>query len=59
MRKLIIIVLLHLMLLIPGYSLYGQEETTEGGKKIGQAGFKFMDVAIGARAAGMGGAFTP
>jgi hypothetical protein len=58
MRKLIIIVLLHLMLLIPGYSLYGQEETTEGGKKIGQAGFKFMDVAIGARAAGMGGAFA-
>jgi hypothetical protein len=55
MRKLII--LLHLMLLIPGYSLYGQEEA-EGGKKVGQAGFKFMDVAIGARAAGMGEAFT-
>ena len=57
MRKLIII-LLHLMLLIPGYSLYGQEEIIEGGKKVGQAGFKFMDVAIGARAAGMGEAFA-
>jgi hypothetical protein len=57
MRKLIIITLLHLMLLIPGFSLYGQEEGG-GGKKIGQAGFKFMDVAIGARAAGMGEAFA-
>ena len=55
MRKLVI--LLHLMLLIPGYSLYGQEEGG-GGKKVGQAGFKFMDVTIGARAAGMGEAFS-
>jgi len=56
MRKLVII-LLHLMLLTPGYSLYGQEEGG-GGKKVGQAGFKFMDVTIGARAAGMGEAFS-
>ena len=52
MRKLII--LLHLVLLLPGYYLYGQEEVTKAGK----AGFKFMDVEVGARAAGMGEAFT-
>ncbi len=51
MRKLVI--LLHLMLLIPGYSLYGLEV-----KKIAQAGFKFMDIEVGARAAGMGEAFS-
>jgi hypothetical protein len=52
MRKLVI--LLHLILLIPGYSLYGGEVT----KKVAQAGFKFMDVEISARAAGMGEAFS-
>lgn len=51
MRKLII--LLHLVLLISGYSLYGDEVT-----KAGKAGFKFMDVEVSARAAGMGEAFT-
>ena len=55
MRKLII--LLHLMLLIPGYSLYCQEEE-DYVKKAGKAGFKFMDVEVGARAAGMGEAFS-
>jgi hypothetical protein len=49
MRKLII---LYLMLLIPGYSLYGASD------KVGKAGFKFMDIEIGARAAGMGEAFS-
>jgi hypothetical protein len=52
MRKLII--LLHLVLLLPVYSLLGQEEVTKAGK----AGFKFMDVEISARAAGMGEAFS-
>jgi len=56
MRKLII--LLHLMLLIPGYSLYCQEEDIQDVTKVGKAGFKFMDVEIGARAAGMGEAFS-
>jgi hypothetical protein len=51
MRKLVI--LLHLILLIPGYSLYGDDV-----KKAAQAGFKFMDVEVGARAAGMGEAFS-
>ena len=56
MRKLII--LLHLMLLIPGYALYGQEENDQDVTKVAKAGFKFMDVEIGARAAGMGEAFS-
>jgi len=51
MRKLVI--LLHLVLLLPVYSLYGDEMT-----KAGKAGFKFMDVEVSARAAGMGEAFT-
>ena len=50
MRK--IVILLHLILLIPGYYLYGQDE------KAAQAGFKFMDVEVGARASGMGEAFS-
>jgi hypothetical protein len=50
MRKLVI--LLHLILLIPGYYVYGQDE------KAAQAGFKFMDVEVGARASGMGEAFS-
>jgi len=50
MRKLII--LLHLVLLLPVYSLYGYMT------KAGKAGFKFMDVEMSARAAGMGEAFT-
>ena len=56
MRKLII--LLHLVLLIPGYTLYGQEENDQEVTKVAKAGFKFMDVEIGARAAGMGEAFS-
>jgi hypothetical protein len=54
MRKLIII--LHLVLLLPVYSLYGQEEDQV--TKAGKAGFKFMDVEVSARAAGMAEAFT-
>ncbi len=50
MRKLVI--LLHLVLLLPVYSLYGDEMT------VGKAGFKFMDVEMSARAAGMGEAFS-
>ncbi len=53
MRKLII--LLHLVLLLPGYSLLGQDEEVT---KAGKAGFKFMDVEVSARAAGMGEAFS-
>lgn len=54
MRKLVIlIILLHLMLLAPGYSLYADKL-----KKVAQAGLKFMDVELSARAAGMGEAFT-
>lgn len=52
MRKLFIILLL-LVLSAPRYSLYAEEI-----KKVGQAGFKFMDVELSARAAGMGEAFT-
>lgn len=52
MRKLFI--LLNLVLLLPVYSLYGQDEVIKAGK----AGFEFMDVEISARAAGMGEAFT-
>jgi hypothetical protein len=46
------------MLLIPGYTLYGQEENDQDVTKVAKAGFKFMDVEIGARAAGMGEAFS-
>jgi hypothetical protein len=54
MRKLIlIIILLHLILLAPGYSLQAQEM-----KKVAQAGFKFLDIELSARATGMGEAFT-
>jgi hypothetical protein len=48
-----LVILLHLMLFISGFSLYGQDI-----KKVGQAGFKFMAVPISARAAGMGEAFS-
>jgi hypothetical protein len=51
MKKLVVI--LHLMLFISVSSLYGQEV-----RKVAQAGFKFMDVEISARAAGMGEAFS-
>jgi hypothetical protein len=46
------------MLLIPGYTLYCQEENDQDVTKVAKAGFKFMDVEIGARAAGMGEAFS-
>ncbi len=54
MRKLfIILILLVLVLSAPRCALYAEEM-----KKVGQAGFKFMDVELSARAAGMGEAFT-
>jgi hypothetical protein len=54
MRKLVIlIILLHLVLLAPGYSLHAAEL-----KKVAQAGLKFTDIELSARASGMGEAFT-
>jgi hypothetical protein len=53
MRKLVILILLHLMLFAPGYSLYADEMT-----KVAQAGLKFLDIEFSARAVGMGEAFS-
>jgi hypothetical protein len=53
MKKLIIL-LLHLVFLAPGYSLHAAGEL----KKTAQAGLKFTDIELSARAAGMGEAFT-
>jgi len=55
MRKLVILIVsLHLALLVPGSSLlYAQDFN-----KSAQAGLKFADIGLSARAAGMGEAFT-